>query len=75
MDGQAVVEPVPVDKLSAKSLIIIFNPMSSFSLIIQRNQFWDDAHTQENTSIKSRAIHVCLNNLLSVFFYRNILYS
>lgn len=61
-------EPVPVDKLSARSLIIIFNPMSSSRLIIQRNQFWVDAHTQENTSIKSRAIHVCQKNLLSAFF-------
>lgn len=70
MDVQAVVEPVPVDKLTARSLIIIFNSVSVLRLIIQSSwdQFWNDAHAQENTSMKYRATHVCLNNLFSAFF-------
>lgn len=59
---QVVVEPVPVDKLSARSLIIIFNHMSNFSLIIHScwKQSRNDVHFQENTSVRSRTVHVCL---------------
>lgn len=48
---QIVVEPVTVDKLSARYLIIIFNHMSNFRLIIHScwKQSQNDVHFQENT--------------------------
>lgn len=51
MSTQAVMESVSVDKWSVRPLIIIFNHMSDFGLIMHKccEQSWNDIRCQENT--------------------------
>jgi len=51
MSMQAVMESVSVDKWSVRPLIIIFNHMSDFGLIMHKccEQSWNDIRCQENT--------------------------